>query len=223
MFTVIIAGCRTQNIISQPQPTIEKLYDEMQELFADFSWHPAEMYAIFFEANKDGIPRALVTFPPNMHKTGELWYEYIFTNGKWNYASSRATKESDEKYGKNPDGTDFDPYESIECDMESFAIYTEENKEPKFIFFKLFGDWKKYDVGIVVYSRRAFEITTDSEGYLKMVPMSEFGFDGYVHDRYFAENNELYPEIVLKSPNDKLEPVTIHVYRNEKIIKPVNK
>ena len=194
LIALAVIGCRKKEDVTVQPPTIEGLFGAMrEEIMRDqLDHYPLEVYAVFFEANGDGIPRALTTYPLQMGRYSCAWDAYYYKDGQWQ-ASPRRIFNNEEVY--------WDPNCYVEANLDEFYILTEEGQEPKFISIhdgERYVGYNKTKSGLTMY-REAFHITIDSEGYMKKIPIPELSLMNI--------DGKSYSRIKLKSPNDKLEPV----------------
>jgi len=183
---------------------MEGLHDAMgkDRMFEDFPETPF-FHAVFFEANQDGIPRALVTSKDYIDRMGCTWYPYYFKDGTWRRSPLTRTDDPN--------------YYIIGARFSDFYTLTEEGKKPKFVV--IYDDYRRVHeddperFGVLV-SREAYQVTIDSEGYLKTIPMPEFEFKDHFLDIVETLPKEL-AEIKLKSPNDTLERIPVQTFNPE--------
>ena len=204
LIALTLAGCRKEDGVVVQEATVEGLFGAMRETVMEMQegldHYSLEIYAVFFEANKDGIPRALTTYPLRMDRYCCFWHAYYYKDRQW-HASPRRFLEKENH---------FDPGCSVDANLDDFYILTEEGQEPKFISIydgeRYVGD-DKTESGLAMY-REAFHLTVDAEGYLKKIPIPEFTVMSFA--------GKEYSWITLKSPNDKLEPVQAQRFPPEK-------
>jgi len=168
--------------------------------------YPDDPYVrvVFFDIDYDGIPEAFVTYKGGYYNDGRLWEAYRFKNGRWQ------------------------PMNDCVFALErEFFVLTEEGQNPKLIVIQTerksveFDDdgtvnWKEY------ISRLAYQIAIDKKGCFKTIPIPEFE----VKDVYLGiyQDPDTYtfagfPEIKLKSPNDKLDPVQVETFYPKGFVK----
>ena len=204
LIALTLAGCRKKDDVVVQEATVEGLFGamrgEVMERQGGLGYYPLAIYAVFFEANKDGIPRALMTYPLCMSRYGCCWDAYYYKDGRWQASPIRFLEEEHH----------FDPGSSVDAKLDDFYILTEEGQEPKFISIfegeRYVGD-DKTESGLAMY-REAFHLTVDAEGYLKKVPIPEFTVMSFA--------GKEYSWVKLKSPNDKLERVQVQRFPPEK-------
>jgi len=201
----ICASCTN----TTPKPTMERLHDAMAKsgMFFDVFPNNPTLYAVFFKT-QDGIPRALVTsweYLSNRGGAGD-WFDYYFKDGQWQENGRKITEEN---YVDNSN--------IVWAREDDFYILTEKGKKPKLIVIHMANVGER-DIGKKLYNRNAYEITIDSKGYLKTIPISEFSFTNHVVYAEWVDEEDKdeeakpFPEIKLKSPNDKLEPVQVQTF-----------
>ena len=204
---VVTIGCVTRENVARQQPTIESLYEAIEgDILCSYPLYSTKLFAVFFKANYDGIPRALVTYPVYMNEHGgHCWFAYYFKDGRWRSGSARYD------YAARMD--DFNNYIDG-VGLRGFYILTEEGQEPKFIAIDEDG-YKDHDyvekTDFYVAWRKLYYITINPEGYLKTMLIPELSFEK-TRFNMEDENVENYPKFELKSPNDKLEPVSYQMF-----------
>ena len=205
LIALTLAGCRKKDGVVVQETTVEGLFGAMRgEVMRMQEGHERycslEIYAVFFEANKDGIPRALTTYPLRMDRYCCAWDAYYYKDGRWQASPIRFLEEEHH----------FDPGNYVEAGLDEFYILTEEGQEPKFISIhegERYVGYDKTESGLAT-CREVFHLTVDVEGYLKKIPIPELSVS--------AEDEKGYSRMELKSPNDKLEPVQAQRFPPEK-------
>jgi len=193
---VMLTSCSKPNI-SQIKKELAK-----QTCFAVYALkeYPDDPYVqvIFFDVDYDGIPEAFVTYKGGHYSDGWLWQMHQLKNGRWQLM----------------DGSIF------ARESEFFAL-TEEGQKPKLIIIRSerksieFDDngtsnWREY------ISRISYQPTIDKKGHFKKNPIPEFEIKdiylGIYQDPESGDGFTDFPEIKLKSPNDKLDPVQVETF-----------
>jgi hypothetical protein len=155
-------------------------------------------YVIFFEGDPDSAPLALWTDKSFKDADGHTWQVMRFKDGKW----------QNEEY----DGG------AVEALEDEIFVWTKEGQTPKLVVIRL--EWRsaqdKEGNRIRLVSRVANRVTMNKKGDtadVKETPIPELGFKEIKY-----EGPESIPEIKLKSPNDKLEPVQIQkLHPNDRV------
>ena len=185
-----------------PQPTIEGLYETMKGAIMEAPYYQPKLVAIFFEANQDGIPRALTTYPERMDRMSCLWFAHYFKDGRWLPSPVRKYEE---------DGLTFiDPTSYLEVRPNEFYILKEQGQKPKFIAIHVRYNRVARKTIEMIITQEAYHITIDPEGYLKTIRMPEFEGEWEFEDDEYRLIT--FPIIKLKSPEDKLEPVEAQTF-----------
>ena len=201
LIILAIIGCGKKEYIPIQSPTVEGVHDAMYEtIMRDQDGHnysPAMLYAVFFELNQDGVPRAFTTYPMRMGKGGHIWDPYYYKDGRWQLGPAWIDDKNDNHvYAREND----------------FYILTEEGEKPKFIVVADYG----YD-GIdnsYIAQREAYHISIDSKGYLEKIPMPEFSFRE-TSFKFDGVDIIDYPELKPQTPNGKLERIQVQTLNIE--------
>jgi len=190
----------------QPPPNVEELYDYLRAKAEEVgvSKNPP-VDILFFDINHDGIPEALGSIREDQQGGGchgNDWSIYQLEKGEWQWVP---TRDSDE-YGIFARGDDF------------FSL-TEEGQKPKLIL--LYSCSGREDEGMR-YSQEACEITIDSEGYLKTIPIpaltvnclgkyneEEEAYEVYMGDLKMREKLVPLPIVTLLSQRDEGKEVAV--------------
>ena len=204
----------TGNRLQEPQTPLfimESLREIAQrEAEAIVEDYPKDAYAlmIFFDEAPGSLPMALTTGRDNRYMTGCYWDVYQYRGQQWHMA----------------DG--IRDYKVFAWDNE-FLILREDGKKPKLVVitsekksieieYNGYPEWEDY------ISRVSYQIAIDKKGSLKIIPMPEFeardiplGIQGRLETYCF----DGFPEIKLKSPNDKLEPVQVETFYPKGFVK----
>ena len=195
----VLASC--SKVIEVTPQMKEDLIEQMVSQFPDYvEWlfkrGDPYIWTVFFADN--GFQLALATTALEDYlDVGWYWFVYRFTNGQWQILE-----------------------EAVAAAPVDFYILTEEGQKPKLIVIQadrksvMFDDngktkWKEY------ISRLAYQLTIDKEGRFKAIPIPEFEIkDVYMGIDKDPESYcfEGFPEIKLKSPNDKLEPAHVETF-----------
>jgi len=200
---VMLSGCRKKEEVVVLQPTIESLFETIREEITAMPHYSPQLFVIFFEANQNGIPRALTTHTIHVHRNSCTWDSYYFKEGRWQQSPIKCI-----------DGYMVDPSCYVEACPEQFYILTEEGKEPKLIAFNIvYGmyEWNGHTETVTI-AQQAYHITIDPEGYLKAIRMPELEGEWTFDRSYHESNNTEFPIIKLKSPNDTLKPVLVQTF-----------
>ena len=169
-----------------------------ERLLKEFPADPFS-YAIFFDGDPDSAPLALWTDKRFKGTDNHIWQVMRFKDGKWR----------NEEY-------DCGAVDALEDEV---FIWTKEGQTPKLVVIRL--KWRSvHDKNgeRILVSRVANRITMSKKGDtadVKETPVPELGFKEIVYT-----GPESIPELKLKSPNDKLEPVQIQkIHPNDHVQK----
>ena len=195
------------NVYPVPQSIFENLYNDEIHAFPFPDKDSYHLSAIFFEANPDGVQRALVEGFGDSDRSGGSWEHYVFTEGRWHRTPIKLS-----------DGSLFHTDSGKDCPIDDhakwddfvwaypwdFYTFTEHGQPPRLLTIYRGGlaDW---DYGNA-YIRNADNITIDSEGYLKVMPMRNF------RKKFTVAYEDGTARIILKSPKDKLERVQVQTF-----------
>ena len=212
--TFVVTGCRTKEttggvyVYSVPQSTFENLYYDVRGAIP----RPAPYYrlsAFFFDTHQGGIPRALVEGFGDSDRSGGSWELYSFRNGQWQRPPLKLVDGTfvdssckDVQYDEIAKWTD-----DVWAYPWDFYTFTEYGQPPRLLTIYIGGlaDW---DYGNA-YIRNADNITIDSEGYLKVIPMRNF------RKKFTVVYEDGTARIILKSPKDKLERVQVQTFNSK--------
>jgi hypothetical protein len=120
------------------------------------------MDVLFFDINRDGILDALVSERWDRSYGGfhgNDWCLYQFKNGEW---QQNPLKEIN--------GDNYDRSNEVFAKVDDFYCLTRDGQKPKLVF--VFSASRKETDGIMFYNE-ACEVTIDSDGYLKTIPIPE--------------------------------------------------
>ena len=137
---------------------------------------------LFFDINHDGIPDALLSYREEQRgggSRGNLWALFQFKNGEW---ERNPLKETDDD--------NWSSYNSVFARGDDFYSLTMDGQKPKLVL--VFSSSLNEGYGWL-HDNTACEITIDSEGYLKTIPIPELTNESLVPH----EGNELPPFDVL--------------------------
>jgi len=154
-------------------------------------------HVIFFDADPDSAPLALWIDKRFRDADAYLWQVMRFKDGKW----------QNEEY----DGG------AVEAFEDEIFVWTQGGQTPKLVVIRL--AWRSVqdrNGERLLVSRVANRITMNKKGDtadVKETPVPELGFKEIVYT-----GPESIPELKLKSPNDKLEPVQIQkLHPNDRV------
>ena len=154
-------------------------------------------HVIFFDADPDSAPLALWIDKECKGTDGYLWQVMRFKDGQWR--------------NEEHDGG------AILALEDEIFVWTKEGQTPKLVVIRLV--WRSVqdrNGERILVSRVANRITMNKKGDTadgKETPVPELGFKEIVYT-----GPESIPELKLKSPNDKLEPVQIQkLHPNDKV------
>jgi len=215
--TCLIVGCvKNQEIqppLLDPPPPPESLLHEVKGLF-----NGGFVDIVYFKTHPNDIQRALVSGFGHMYRNDARWYHFIYENGQWHFGTDKMDKNLIAECSVLEIDSSIDPRNYIETHGEGFYYLIEEGQAPKFlivqIWFRSTGTSGKR--GDEAKCQEAYHVFIDDEGYLKIIPLPEYTMMDVEFDFFEPEEEDLFPIIKFKSPNDKLEKIPLLTFVPDK-------